>query len=70
MVETDNPADGSCNESELNEITKHRSTLKNRSTTEKHQNGDIVKTADKTTEKVKFRNKIFIITTSDSIILK
>lgn len=61
MVETDNPADDSFNESELNGSTKHRSTLKNRSTTESHKNGDIVKTADKTTEKVKFLIKIFII---------
>lgn len=61
MVETDNPADGSFNESEVNGLTKHRSTLINRTTTESHKNGDIVKPADKTTEKVKLLIKMFII---------
>lgn len=54
MVETDNPVDGSFDANEINESTKHRSTLKNRATTEPQNNvaSNGTHTANGTAQKV------------------
>lgn len=52
MVETDNPTDGSYDATEFTESAKHRSTLKTRTNTEPHKNGEIKHATSGTTEKV------------------